>query len=189
MSRAKDSTELLTLEPLLESVRLGVEDAGWMLSGLQKTTSHEFEGRWAGEATRSAYLFFHRMDLPESVSVEGFLDETSRRLRGNLALVLDGPILARIGRIPEVLERVASATTETLPEGYRTPVSLRLAIPDADTSAQDAEVQFRIKLRIPRAAVDAGSSAVRALAAAAVVAFEALLERPEVAEMLPPVVE
>jgi hypothetical protein len=29
------------------------------LSGLQKTTSHQFEGRWEGESTRSAYLFFH----------------------------------------------------------------------------------------------------------------------------------
>ena len=48
---------LLTLEPLLDAVRLGVEDAGWTLSGLQKTTSHEFDGRWAGESTRSAYLF------------------------------------------------------------------------------------------------------------------------------------
>lgn len=189
MSGPKGSTELLTLEPLLDAVRSGIEDAGWLLSGLQKTTSHEFEGRWAGQSTRSAYVFFHRADLPETVGVEVFLDETSRGLRGNLALVLDGPELSRLGEVSCVMDRVAAATRETLPDGYRTPVSVRLAIPDGDVPAEQADVQFRIKLSIPRAAVDAGSSAVNALATAAVSAFEALLERPEVAEMLPPVVE
>ncbi len=179
----------MTLEPLLDAVRSGVEGAGWSLSGLQKTTSHEFEGRWAGESTRSAYLFFHRADLPESVAMEAFLDETSEGLRGNLALVLDGPRLGRLGAVPEVLERVAHASLETLLDGYRTPVSLRLAVPNGDTPVERAEVQFRIKLKIPGAAMCAGASAVTVLSTAAVAAFEALLERPEVAEMLPPVID
>ena len=124
MSARGGAADLLTLEPLLEAVRTGVEDAGWLLSGLQKTTSHEFERKWAGESTRSAYLFFHRADLPESVGMEAFLDETSDGLRGNLALVLDGPPLGRLGGVSAVLERVAGATGETLPEGYRSPVAL-----------------------------------------------------------------
>ena len=189
MSSPRGGADLLTLEPLLDAVRTGVENAGWLLSGLQKTTSHEFEGKWAGQSTRSAYLFFHRTDLPESVSVEAFLDETSDGLRGNLALVLDGPNLGRLGDVTPVLERVARATSETLPEGYGTPVSLRLAVPDSSTPADRAEAQFRIKLAIPGAAMDAGGSAVSALASAAVSAYEALLERPEVAEMLPPVID
>jgi hypothetical protein len=189
MNRPHESTGLLTLEPLLDAVRGGVEQAGWSLDGLQKTTSHEFQGKWAGESTRSAYLFFHRSDLPDSVAMEAFLDETSDGLRGNLALVVDGPHLCRLGPVPVVLERVARASFETLPKGYRTPVSLRLAVPDGDTSAAHADVHFRIKLTIPRAALCSGADAVSALCSVAVSAFEALLERPEVAEMLPPVIE
>ena len=49
---------ILTLEPLIDVVRAAVEGGGWSISGLQKTTSHQFEGRWEGEATRSAFLFF-----------------------------------------------------------------------------------------------------------------------------------
>lgn len=178
-----------TLEPLLDAVRDGVEHAAWSLSGLQKTTSHEFEGRWAGESTRSAYLFFHRDDLPEEVSVEVFLDETPRGLRGNLSLVLDGPALRELDDPETVLARVAGAAGDTLPEGYRVPVSIRIGVPDSSADPGEAEVQLRIKLKIPPVALDAGASAVSALASSAVSSFERLLERPEVAELLPPVIE
>jgi hypothetical protein len=120
---------LLTLEPLLEAVREGLEADGWELSGLQKTTSYEFEGRWAGDSSRSAYLFFHRTDVPEWVSVDVFLDETTRGMRGNLALVLEGPELARMGRPSEVLEALAGVASESLPAGYRTPLTLRYRLP------------------------------------------------------------
>jgi len=188
-SRPPGGKDLQTLEPLLDAVRDGVEHAAWSLSGLQKTTSHEFEGRWAGDSTRSAYLFFHRDDLPEEVSVEVFLDETSRGLRGNLSLVLDGPTLRELEPPSSVLERVGRAAGETLPDGYRVPVSLRIGIPDSSAPPGDAAVQLRVKLRIPPSALEAGASAVSALASAAVSSFERLLERPEVAELLPPVVE
>lgn len=184
-----EKRELLTLEPLVEAVRDGVEHAGWLLSGLQKTTSTEFEGRWSGETTRSAYLFFHRRDLPEAVSVDVFLDETRRGLGGNLALVVDGPELAEAGRIRPLLERLALAARDTLPEGYRTPISIRVALPDAGADADQGEVQLRFKLRLPGTAIETGGSAVSALASAAITAFEHLLERPEVAELLPPVVD
>lgn len=189
VSGSDGSAALLSLEPLLEAVREGVEQAGWTLSGLQKTTSHEFEGAWAGASTRSAYLFFHREDLPESVSVEAFLDETSRGLRGNLALVLDAPPLGQAGPALAVLERVLGAAEETLPARYRVPVSIRLSAEGRRRPAAEAEVEVRVKIVIPAAAVEAGSGAVASLASFAVGAFEALLERPEVAELLPPVVE
>ncbi len=185
----RGGSDLVTLEPLLDAVREGVEHAEWKLSGLQKTTSQEFEGRWAGESTRSAYLFFHRDDLPGCVSVEAFLDETTRGLRGNLSLVLDGPALGVLGGVPAVLNRVLRAASETLPEGYRTPVAVRVGVPEQDVPADQADVQVRIKLLIPMAAVEAGGSAITALASGAVRAFERLLERPEVAELLPPVIE
>lgn len=180
---------LLTLEPLLEAVQDGVEHAGWVLSGLQKTTSHEFEGRWADESTRSAYLFFHRGDLPEEVSVEVFLDETSRGLRGNLSLVLDGPTFREVEEPAELIRRVGVAAKETLPGGYRIPVTVRIGVPDGDTPPGEADVQVRVKLRIPGTALEAGRSAVSALASSVVASFERLLERPEAAALLPPVVE
>jgi hypothetical protein len=180
---------LLTLEPLVEAVQDGVTRAGWGLSGLQKTTSREFEGRWAGESTRSAYLFFHRDDLPGSVAVEAFVDETSRGLRANLSLVLEGPALGELGDLSQVLRRVSGAVADTLPEGYRTPVSARVGLPHVDVPPPRGEVQLRVKLHVPAGALDAGESAVAALASATVTAFERLLERPEVAELLPPVMD
>jgi len=181
--------QIVSLEPLLDAVREGVELSGWSLSGLQKTTSHEFDGAWAGESTRSAYLFFHRDDLPECVSVEGYLDETSRGLRGNLALVLEGPTLEQLGAVRGVLERVGCASDETLPPRYHAPVSVRLAVPRRGAPAGQAGVQVRFKLVIPSPAMQAGASAVSALASEAVSSFETLLERPEVAELLPSLVE
>jgi len=180
---------LHTLEPLIDAVRAGLEGAGWSLSGLQKTTSHEFEGRWAGESTRSAYMFFHRADLPDAVAVEAFLDETSRGLRGTLALVVDGPRLARLGSVREVLGRVATAAEETLGGDGPGPVSLRLALDGGSEGPDGAEVQFRVKVPVPRSVVEAGAKAVAARSVGAVAAFEALLERPEVAELLPPLMD
>ncbi len=189
MNPSKSDRGLLTLEPLMEAVQEGIQGAGWGVSGLQKTTSQDFDGRWEGETTRSAYLFFHRDDLPESVGVEAFLDETSRGLRGNLSLVVDGPPLPELGSLTEVLERVGCAASETLPSGYRAPLAIRISLPDADRSPGEAQVQLRVKLAIPLVAMEAGASAVTALATCTVGAFERLLERPEVAEFLPPVVE
>ena len=167
-------TAILTLEPLIEAVRDGVEATEWELSGMQKTTSHQFEGRWEGESTRSAYLFFHRPGLWETVSVDVYLDETPRGLQGNLALVMDGPPLHALGDPEEALRALGSAAAETLPRGYRTPVTLRLRIPDGKADAAEAELEVRFKLRIPATAVEAGPSAVSALASSAVRAFEAL---------------
>ena len=104
-----DEGALLTLEPLVDAVREGVEAAGWTLSGMQKTTSHEFGGRWAGESTRSAYLFFHRPDGREPVSVDVFLDETSGGLGGNLTLAVRGPALGELGGFAEALTGLARA--------------------------------------------------------------------------------
>lgn len=172
-----------TLEPLIDAVREGVESRGWTLSGLQKTSSTEFEGRWAGESTRSAYLFFHRDDL-EAVSVEAYLDETSRGLTGNLGLVAEVRPLGELPPVPQALERVAALARAHLPEGYQTPVTVRLRLPRAEDEVDEAELETRIKLRIPRAAVEAGASAVAALASATVGALEALLRDPEAREVM-----
>lgn len=180
MSGEPENGGLLTLEPLVEAVREGVEDAGWELSGLQKTTSHQFEGRWEGESTRSAYLFFHRNDLPDGVSVDVYLDETSRGLKGNLALVLDGPDLGVLGGVSEVVELLSRVGARTLPGGYRRPLTVRFRLRDADQEAGSAETEYRFKVRIPGSAIEAGAPAVVALAASSVGAFEKLLEDDEI---------
>lgn len=175
---------ILTLEPLLEAVREGLEDQGWSLSGLQKTTSHEFEGRWAGESSRSAYLFFHRDDVPEGVSIDVFLDETSRGLRGNLALVVDGPELRELDRVPALLGSLAGAAGEALPEGYRRPITFRVRLSGPDRDPDEAVSEARFKIHIPKTALQAGPSAASALAAAAADAFLSLLNHPALGPLL-----
>lgn len=177
---------LLTLEPLIEAVRLGVEADAWELSGLQKTTSHQFEGRWAGDSTRSAYLFFHLPGGPDWAGVDVFLDETNEGLRGNLALVVDGCTLAHLGDAPMALAALGSLAVTHLPEGHRTPVTLRLRLEDGAQQPGSASTEFRFKLVIPRQAMRDGAPAVAALSSAAVRAFRDLLSDPVLARYLEP---
>lgn len=169
---------ILTLEPLIDAVREGVEATGWSLSGLQKTTSHQFEGRWEGESTRSAYLFFHRPYGWESVGVDVYLDETPHGLQGSLSLVVESPPLGEIGDPQGALGRLGAAAAEALPARYRTPLSLRVRLDDPGSDPAAAEVELRFKVRIPRAAVESGAAAVAELAATSLRAFERLLEHP-----------
>jgi hypothetical protein len=175
---------MLTLEPLVDAVRAGMDGVGWTLSGLQKTTSHEFEGRWKGDSTRSAYLFFHRDDREEPVSIDVYLDETSRGLTGNLALVVD---LVAAGVAPPVealLARLAELSSRHLPPGYRTPLSLRFRLPDGNVTPGDAESEVRFKIQIPKAAIARGAGVVEALTGTVAHAFERLLAAEELRELL-----
>ena len=174
-----DEGARLTLEPFMEAVRAGVEDRGWMLSGLQKTTSHQFEGRWEGESTRSAYLFFHSDLVPEHASIDVYLDETSRGLTGNLALVVDLVPLEELGEPADALRALGALTASRLPTGYAAPVTLRLRLRDGAEDPATAETEVRFKIRIPRRTVDAGIDSVRRLSASAVAGFEGILASPE----------
>lgn len=179
------SREILTLEPFIQSVREGIEGRGWALSGLQKTTSQEFEGRWAGQSSRSAYLFFHRDALPDWVSVEAFLDETSHGLKGNLALVIDGPEVHELPPFETLLGALAGASVDAFPEGYRTPVSLRVFMDEPEDPVDRAETEYRFKLHLPKTALEAGMAATSALAASTAGAFEGLLGHPLLRHHLP----
>lgn len=168
-----------TLEPLLEAVRDGVEGMGWDLSGLQKTTSYQFEGRWEGDSTRSAYLFFHRQDLPDDVSIDVYLDETSRGLKGNLALVMDAPPLGEMSRVEEVVRTLGRIGSGVLPEEFRRPLTLRFRVGDVSEDPAEAGAEVRFKIHVPAAALAAGRSAVVTVARSAVDAFEKLLRTDE----------
>ncbi len=181
------SNSILTLEPLIEAVQEGVLAAGWQLSGLQKNTSHQFEGRWDGESTRSAYLFFHLDAGPQDVSIDVYLDETSRGLMGNMALVVDLLELQDLGRMQTSLGLLGELSEASLPEGHRTPVSLRLRLREAGNDPGAAEAQVRFKLQLPRATIDAGHVAIVELAQSTVQAFERLLEAEALRAIMPPV--
>ena len=122
-------------------MRDGIESAGWALSGLQKTTSLEFEGRWEGESTRSAYLFFHAPERSEGVSIDVYLDETSQGLAGNLALVVDVVPLAHLGDPARVLGQLGEVAKKELPRGHITPLTLRLRLPNGATDPARAEAE------------------------------------------------
>ena len=170
-----DAQPLLTLEPFIEAVQDGITGSGWFLSGLQKTTSHQFEGRWEGESSRSAYLFFHNDEGPGFVSIDVFLDETTKGLKGNLSLVVTGPELGRLGPMPDLLTVLAKVTADCLPEYSHTPLVLRLRMDDPKDDPRAAETEVRIKLTIPSEALSAGANAVSALASTATAAFERAL--------------
>jgi len=167
--------EILTLEPLIDAIRVGVETAGWELSGLQKTTSHQFEGKWEGESTRSAYLFFHLPDGLEAVGMDVYLDETGRGLSGNLALVVDLCPFEELGDTDVVLATLGNASAGLLPPRYRRPVTLRLRMADAADDPGTAEAEVRFKVRIPAKVIRAGGKAVTTLAADTMHAFRSIL--------------
>lgn len=172
---------ILTLEPLIEAVREGVEGAGWGLSGLQKTTSHEYAGRWEGEISRSGYLFFHRAGAADGVGVEGFLDETTQGIQGNVSLVIVGPTLVRLGDPAAALAAIAAAARRRVPVRYRPAVSLKLRLDAATEAVSGADTELRIKVRLPQATMGEGRAAVARLAGDLVRAFERLLEDPVIA--------
>jgi len=176
---------ILTLEPLMDAVREGVESAGWELSGLQKTTSHQFEGRWEGEATRSAYLFFHLPEGPDHVSVDVYLDETSRGLSGNLALVVDLFPLGDIGGAENALRTLGVLSAHEIDEGFRRPVTLRFRVADAGDDPTGAETEVRFKVRIPKRTIHDGHVAVSGLAVDAMAAYARILASDAVGALAP----
>ncbi|MCH1570307.1 MAG: hypothetical protein L7S64_03115 [Longimicrobiales bacterium] len=175
------SAPFLTLEPLIEALREAVEASGWDLSGLQKTTSHQFEGRWDGESTRSAYLFFHRPDGPDFASVDIYLDETSRGLTGNIAIVVDLVPLGVVGEASHVLTALARLSARELEGGQRRPITLRFRMDDAEESAESADTEVRFKVRLPRSVLRAGRPTVFSWTDTVMAAFAEILRSPELA--------
>ena len=175
-----EKQKIYTLEPLIEAVRAGVESTDWKLSGLQKTTSHQFEGKWEGESTRSAYLFFHLPNGPDYASIDVYLDETSQGLAGNLALVVDLASFADLGDPEDALRRF-TALSGLLPDGYTRPLSLRFRLRDSSHEPSAAETEVRFKLGLPRKAISEGVAVVRQLVAKTVQIFEIMLSSDELA--------
>ena len=175
------SASFLTLEPLIDALREGVEASGWGLSGLQKTTSHQFEGRWDGESTRSAYLFFHRADGPDFASVDVYLDETGRGVSGNVALVVDLRPMGSIGDSGQILSALGRLSARELAHGQRRPLSLRFRLDDAEDAPADADTEVRFKVRLPRAVIRGGRSEMDPWLDSVLAGFAEILRSPELA--------
>ena len=103
-------------------------------------------------------------------------DETSKGLQGNIALVVEGPALAALPPMDEFLAQLAKVSGESLPKGYRTPLTVRLRMDGPHEDPCDAESEIRLKLRIPPNALEAGAAAVSALASSTVAAFERAID-------------
>lgn len=182
---ARDEGAILTLEPLIEAIRQGVEASGWTLSGLQKTTSHQFEGRWEGESTRSAYLFFHPPDGPDFVSIDVYVDETTRGLTGNLALVADLIPFGELGDVEEALASLGGASARELDQRNKRPITLRLRMLDAAAAPTAADSEIRFKVRIPKRVIEEGTDGVVGFVREAMLGFARLLEAPELGRFAP----
>ena len=136
-----------------------------------------------GDSTRSAYLFFHA-DRWDDASIDVFVDETTRGLSGNLALVLSGPPLGVLGSAAGTLSSLSAVASSCLPKDHPTPLTLRLRLPDSSAILGHAEVEVRFKLRVPSTAIAAGPSAVVALSAETTECFEELLGHETVRSIL-----
>jgi hypothetical protein len=124
--------------------------------------------------------------VPDWVSIDVFLDETSRGLKGNLALVVDGPELSRVGDPAGVLSHLAGVARSALPVGYRTPLTLRYRLPRLGGNPAESDTEYRFKLYIPPKALSAGHSAVTALATSTARAFREILNSQELRPFLAP---
>ncbi len=175
---------LLTLEPLADVVRDTIREDDWSLSGLQKTTSYEYDGRWEGESTRSAYLFYHPVAGWEGVSLDVFLDETRRGLTASLTLVLQGPVLNDLGGVAAALERTSGIVASVVPAEVTSAVSLRAALPDVRRPAGTAETTIRVRQAVPGVAIETGKQAVAAVVRSILGTFADLRAHPDVRGLL-----
>ncbi|MEQ1857570.1 MAG: hypothetical protein ABL963_14015 [Longimicrobiales bacterium] len=113
------------------------------------------------------------------MSVDVYLDETSRGLTGNLALVVDLASLGEIGDPAEVLAELGRLSKRRMPAGSTAPVTLRLRLPDGAKEPATAEVEIRFKLNLASRIIAAGGGEIRRFAAESVAAFERILDAGE----------
>jgi hypothetical protein len=182
-------SQIPSLEALLHAVRDGVEGADWEVARVLKTLHQDMEGRAAGHQSRCVQVRFHRADLPDVVALEAHLEHGGQGLRGSVALVVKGPPLGEAGDARVVLCRASRAVREVMPRGYRAPLSLRMGLDSAEGPLDEGRMELRVGFHFPGVALGSGSGAVVGLVRSAVVAFERLLECPEIAELLPPVAD
>ena len=165
-----------TLEPLLSVAREQLTTRGWSLSGVQKTTSYEYEGAWESASLRSAYAFFHDGEDPEGdgPALELFIDESEEGLEATLSLVADAPGLEKEPDTGALLGRAVRIAANALPVELPAPVALSYHH-RGRASPESSQARVRFKSRIPVTAIRAGESAVRATLSTLEGAFREIL--------------
>lgn len=175
-----------TLEPLLDAIRSFLTGRGWPLSGVQKTTSYEYEGPWEGYTLRSAYAFFHGPSdsagpdgegegAEGGPSIEAFVDETEDGVEASLSLVIRGPTPAEEPDVRRLLGRAIEIAAACVPDELPAPVTVSFSSPGR-TAPDRASTRIRFKARVPTAAVLAGDRTVKAALGAILDSFERVLE-------------
>ena len=168
-----------TLEPLLSVLRPLIEESRWVLSGMQKTTSYEYEGAWEGETLRSAYAFFHRPGDEEGrgPSLEAYLDETEDGLEGALSLVMTAPGPDQEPAVTELMGRALATASASIPEGVPAPVSITYSGRPGATAASAIRARVRFKARIPGTAIRGGERTLGAVTHTILGAFDDIESR------------
>ncbi len=163
-----------TLEPFLSVLRRDIEAGGWVLSGLQKTTSYEYDGAWEGGTLRSAYGFFHLVgdENGEGPSLEAFVDESHASLDGALSLVMKAPGPERVPGVADLLAVALSLVERAVPEGIPAPVSVTYSSSPGRTGPEAVDATVRFKARVPGSAVQGGERTIRAVTCTILKAFE-----------------
>lgn len=163
-----------TLEPFLSVLRPLLEGGGWVLSGLQKTTSYEYEGAWEGATLRSAYAFFHKEgdEDGDGPSLEAYLDETEDGLEGALSLVMAAPGPDLEPQVTRVLGRALDTAAQAVPEGIPAPVSITYSGRPGATEPSSIQARVRFKARIPATAIAGGERTLRSVVRSILDAFE-----------------
>ena len=118
------------------------------------------------------------------MSIDVYLDETTKGLQGNFALVVTGPELGLLEPMCDLLAAIAKVTADCLPAQYHTPTVVRLRMDDPEDDPRIAETEVRMKLTIPSEVLSAGASGVSALASATTTAFERALEHEGLRSLL-----
>jgi hypothetical protein len=101
-----------------------------------------------------------------------------------VALVVEGPTLARAADPGKVLSGLAGVAAARLPGALRVPLTVRYALASLDADPAEARTEYRFKVHIPREALTAGQRSVAALASSAACAFEEILASRDMAPFL-----
>ena len=92
---------------------------------------------------------------------------------------MEGPESSELGTMQELFTSLVKVGKECMPEGYRTPITVRMRVEGPDTAPGAASSEVRLKLYIPTKETKASSAAVSALASSAVAALERVLAHPD----------
>lgn len=183
---------LVSLESFVDAVHEGATRAGWIPVSQEKSGREYLSGagtRSPVQVANTVLLRFHRSDLPCEVMLEVMAEEAEQGLSGRLSLVLFGPRYVELGPAATALNKVSAAVRETFRRNEAISIALDLMLDTPSLPGSEARIRLRVSSQMPQRRIREGAVSVRCLLLSEISSMERLLECPEVAEFLPPVVE